>query len=89
MLRRLKKHASPATVIAMVALIVALGGTAVAGGVLNKKKVNTIIDNRAAGLTVLKAKSADTAGSARRAMYSGPRRATGPRSRRRLCPEPQ
>jgi|SoimicMinimDraft_7_1059735.scaffolds.fasta_scaffold03468_1 hypothetical protein len=64
MLQRLKKHVSPATVIAMVALIVALGGTAVAGGVLNKKKVNTIIDNRAPGLTVLKAKSADSAGSA-------------------------
>ena len=46
MLRRLKKHASPATIIAMVALIVALGGTAVAGGVLNKKKVNTIIGLR-------------------------------------------
>jgi len=62
MLRRLKRHASPATVIAMLALIVALGGTAVAGGVLNKKKVNTIIDNRAGGLSVLKAKTADSAG---------------------------
>jgi hypothetical protein len=64
MLQRLKKQVSPATVIAMLALIVALGGTAVAGGVLNKKKVNTIINNRAPGLTVLKAKSADSAGSA-------------------------
>lgn len=43
---------SPAMVIAIVALIAALGGTAVAGGVLNKKKVNKIITNRAAGLTV-------------------------------------
>ena len=65
MLQRLKKQVSPATVIAMLALIVALGGTAVAGGVLNKKKVNTIIDNRAPGLSVLKAKSADSAGSAK------------------------
>jgi hypothetical protein len=64
MLQRLKKQVSPATVIAMLALIVALGGTAVAGGVLNKKKVNTIIDNRASGLSVLKAKSADSAGTA-------------------------
>ena len=65
MLRRLKGHASPATVIAMVALIVALGGTAVAGGVLNKKKVNKIINNRAPGLSVLKAKTADSAGTAK------------------------
>jgi hypothetical protein len=64
MLQRLKKHISPATVIAMLALIVALGGTAVAGGVLNKKKVNNIISNRASGLSVLKAKTADSAGSA-------------------------
>jgi hypothetical protein len=64
MLSRLKRHASPATVIAIIALVVALGGTAVAGGVLNKKKVNTIISNRAGGLSVLKAKTADSAGSA-------------------------
>jgi hypothetical protein len=64
MLQRLKNHASPATVIAMVALIVALGGTAVAGGVINKKKVNNIISNRAAGLSVLKAKTADSANTA-------------------------
>jgi hypothetical protein len=61
MLQRLKKHVSPATVIAMVALIVALGGTAVAGGALNKKKVNNIITNRASGLSVAKAQSADSA----------------------------
>jgi len=64
MLKRLKQHATPATVISIIALVVALGGTAVAGGVLNKKKVNTIIDNRAPGLSVLKAKSADEAGKA-------------------------
>ena len=65
MLKRLKKHATPATVISIIALVVALGGTAVAGGLVNKKKVNTIIDNRAPGLSVLKAKSADEAGSAK------------------------
>jgi hypothetical protein len=64
MLRRLKLHISPAMVVAMLALIVALAGTAVAGGVLNKKKVNTIISNRAPGLSVLKAKTADSAGTA-------------------------
>jgi len=50
--------------VAIAALIVALGGTAVAGGVLNKKKVNNIISNRAAGLSVAKAKTADSAGTA-------------------------
>ena len=58
------RRPSPAMLVAMAALIVALGGTAVAGGVLNKKKVNSIITNRAPGLSVLKAKSADSATSA-------------------------
>jgi len=64
MLQRLKKKVSPATVIATLALIVALGGTAVAGGVLNKKKVNNIITNRASSLSVASAKSADSAKNA-------------------------
>ncbi len=55
------KSPSPAMLVALVALIVALGGTAVAGGVLNKKKVNKIITNRAPGLSV---NHANTAGSA-------------------------
>lgn len=54
---------SPAMSVAIVALIVALGGTAIAGGVLNKKKVNKIITNRAAGLSVSHAKTADSATS--------------------------
>jgi hypothetical protein len=54
---------SPAMGVAIVALIVALGGTAIAGGVLNKKKVNKIITNRAPGLSVSHAKTADTASS--------------------------
>ncbi|MGA8219617.1 MAG: hypothetical protein WB771_13730 [Solirubrobacterales bacterium] len=60
---------SPSLIISIVALIVALGGTAIAGGVLNKKKVKKIsrniankqINHRAAGLTVLHAGSAGSA----------------------------
>jgi hypothetical protein len=59
-----KFRPSPAMGVAMVALIVAIGGTAVAGGVLNKKKVNTIITNRAPGLSVASAKNADHATNA-------------------------
>jgi hypothetical protein len=61
MKKALKRRPSPAMVVAVVALIAALGGSAVAGGVLNKKKVNTIISNRAPGLAVAKAKNADNA----------------------------
>jgi hypothetical protein len=62
MRKRLKGlRPSPAMIVAVLALIVALGGTAIAGGVLNKKKVNTIITNRAPGLDVKSAKRADTA----------------------------
>ena len=64
MLQRLKKHATPATVISIIALFVALAGTAVAGGVLNARKVNNIITNRAPGLSVASAKNADSAKSA-------------------------
>jgi hypothetical protein len=64
MFRRLKLHISPAMVVAMLALVVALAGTAVAGGVLNKKKVNNIITNRAPGLSVASAKNSDSAKSA-------------------------
>jgi Tfp pilus assembly major pilin PilA len=56
-----KFRPSPAMIVAVVALVAAIGGTAVAGGVLNKKKVNTIISNRAPGLTVASAKKADNA----------------------------
>jgi hypothetical protein len=62
MLNRFKGlRPSPAMIVAVVALIVGIGGTAVAGGVLNKKKVNTIITNRAPGLDVKSAKTADSA----------------------------
>lgn len=60
-MKRVFRRPSPAMIVAIAALIVALGGTAVAGGVLNKKKVNNIITNRAPGLSVASAKSADTA----------------------------
>jgi hypothetical protein len=63
-MKRVFRRPSPAMVIAIVALIAALGGTAVAGGVLNKKKVNKIITNRAPGLSVASAKSADNATNA-------------------------
>jgi hypothetical protein len=65
-MKRLFRRPSPAMVVAIVALIAALGGTAVAGGVLNKKKVNNIITNRAPGLSVASAKSADSAATATR-----------------------
>jgi hypothetical protein len=51
-MKRVFRRPSPATVLAVAALLVALGGTAVAGGVLNKKKVNNIVTNRAPGLSV-------------------------------------
>jgi len=56
-MKRIVGRPSPAMVIAIVALVAALGGTAIAGGVLNKKKVNNIITNRAPGLSVASAKS--------------------------------
>jgi hypothetical protein len=74
-LRMLKKHASPSMVLAVAALILALGGTAV-GSVATisalskkeKKQTRNIADSEvnklAPGLSVAKAKSADTAGSA-------------------------
>lgn len=55
---------SPAMIVAVIALIAAIGGTAVAGGVLNKKKVNKIISNRAPGLDVKSAQTAKTADDA-------------------------
>jgi hypothetical protein len=63
-MNRFSRRPSPAMIVAIIALIAALGGTAIAGGVLNKKKVNKIITNRAPGLSVAKAKTADSAGSA-------------------------
>jgi len=60
-MKRLFRRPSPAMVVAIVALIAALGGTAIAGGVLTKKKVNKIITNRAPGLSVASAKNADNA----------------------------
>ncbi len=43
---------SPSLIVSVIAVIAALAGTALAGGVLNKKKVNHIISNRAPGLSV-------------------------------------
>ena len=61
-MKRVFRWPSPAMVVAIAALIVALGGTAVAGGLLTKKKVNKIITQRAPGLSVAHAKSADNVG---------------------------
>jgi hypothetical protein len=60
-MKRVLGRPSPAMVIAVVALIAALGGTAIAGGFTTKKKVNKIINNRAPGLSVGSAKKADSA----------------------------
>jgi hypothetical protein len=60
-MKRLFRRPSPAMLLAFAALIVALGGTAIAGGVITKKKVNKIITNRAPGLSVSHAKTADSA----------------------------
>ena len=51
-------------VISIVALIAALTGTAFAGGFVTKMKVNKIITNRAPGLSVSHAKTADSATTA-------------------------
>jgi hypothetical protein len=72
------RRPSPATVISIVALIVALGGTAIAGGVLNKKKVKKISTNvangeitkRAPGLSVASAKDADKLGGQPASFYA-------------------
>jgi hypothetical protein len=63
-MKRVFRRPSPAMIVAIVALIAALGGSAIAGGVLTKKKVNKIITNRAPGLSVAHAKTADSATSA-------------------------
>jgi len=67
-MKRVFRRPSPAMVVAIVALIAALGGTALAGGVINKKKAkkiaNNVVTQRAPGLAVASAKSADTANTA-------------------------
>jgi hypothetical protein len=50
--------------LAIIALVAALGGSAVAGSVLTKKKVNRIITKRAPGLSVGKANRSETANRA-------------------------
>jgi hypothetical protein len=69
-MERLKGRPSPAMVVAMIALVAALAGTAIAAVPLTKKTVNKIITKRAPGLSVNKAKTADfatTAGNANNA----------------------
>ena len=61
MKKRLRRP-SPAMVVAIVALIAALGGTALAGGFITKKKAKTVADKqitkRAPGLSVASAATA-------------------------------
>jgi hypothetical protein len=69
-MHRIKRRPSPAMVVAILALIAALTGTAIAALPVTKKTVNTIITKRAPGLSVNKAKTADfatTAGNANNA----------------------
>ena len=67
-MRRVFRRPSPAMVIAIVALIVALGGTALAGGFITKKKAKKIAANQvnklAPGLSVAHAGAADNATNA-------------------------
>jgi hypothetical protein len=67
-MKKVLRRPSPAMVIAIVALIAALGGTAIAGGVINKKKAkniaNNVVTQRAPGLSVSHAGSADNATNA-------------------------
>jgi hypothetical protein len=62
------RRQSPALVIAIIALIAAFGGSALAGGPVNKKKAkkiaNNVVTQRAPGLSVAHAASADNATTA-------------------------
>jgi hypothetical protein len=64
-MKRVIRRPSPAMVVAVVALIAALGGTAFAGGFITKKKAknvaNNVVTQRAPGLSVASAKTADSA----------------------------
>jgi hypothetical protein len=61
---RFKRRPSPAMVVAILALIAGIAGTAIAAVPVTKKTVNKIITNRAPGLSVSHAKTADTANNA-------------------------
>jgi hypothetical protein len=71
-MRKVFRRPSPAMVVAALALIVALGGTAIAGEALSKKRVNKIITKRAPGLSVASAKSAENSGDVLWAIVSHP-----------------
>jgi hypothetical protein len=64
-MKRVFRRPSPAMVVAIVALIAALGGTAVGAAFVSKKQAKKIAKNQvnklAPGLSVASAKSADTA----------------------------
>jgi len=63
-MHRFKRRPSPAMVVAIVALIAGVAGTAIAAGPLTKKSVNKIITKRAPGLSVNHSKTSDFATNA-------------------------
>jgi hypothetical protein len=83
-MKSLIRRQSPALVIAVVALIAALGGTAVAGGAINKKKAkniaNNVVTQRAPGLSVSHANTANSANSASSANTANVANKVGPLS---------
>jgi archaellin len=62
-MRRRIRHPSPAMIVAVVALIAALGGSAIGASFITKKKAKNVANNqitkRAPGLSVASAKTAD------------------------------
>jgi archaellin len=62
-MRRMIRRPSPAMIVAVVALIAALGGTAIGASFITKKKAKNVANNqitkRAPGLSVASAKTAD------------------------------
>jgi hypothetical protein len=80
-MKKVLRRPSPAMIVAIVALIAALGGTAIAGGVINKKKAkniaNNVVTQRAPGLSVSHAVSADNANNANNANNLGGTAASG------------
>jgi hypothetical protein len=79
-MKSLIRRPSPALVVAIVALIAAMGGTALAGGPITKKKAkkvaNNVVTQRAPGLSVAHATTANTANTAGVADKVGPLSAT-------------
>jgi hypothetical protein len=82
------RRQSPALVVAIIALIAAFGGSALAGGPVNKKKAkkiaNNVVTQRAPGLSVAHAATADSATTANSANTAGTANKVGPLSASRF-----